>query len=168
MNLLLLFLLTLKASLFSTGGLGNVPSLHDDLIARGAVTERQLAEALAVGQVSPGPNGLWVVSLGYLLGGLPGALWTLAAISLPPLLILVVERLYRKVQEHPAVEGFIRGLALAVSGVFVVVLYRVLQGNGLDLQSVLIVAASFALGASKRVPVVVILALAALLGIVLR
>ena len=41
--LLALFLLTLKASLLSPGGLGNVPSLHDDLIARGAVTERQLA-----------------------------------------------------------------------------------------------------------------------------
>ena len=71
-------------------------------------------------------------------------------------------------QQHPAVEGFVRGLALSVSGVFVVVLYRLLQGSGLDLKSALIVAASFALGASKRVPVVVILALAALLGIVLR
>jgi chromate transporter len=167
MSLVLLFWLTLKASLFSTGGLGNVASLHDDLIARGAVTERQLAEALAVGQVSPGPNGLWVVSLGYLLGGLPGALWTLAAISLPPLLILVVERLYQKVQQHPAVEGFVRGLALAVSGVFVVVLYRMLSGSGLDTRSVLIVALSIALGASKRVPVIVVLALAAGLGIML-
>ena len=168
MNLLLLFVLTLKASLFSTGGLGNVPSLHDDLLARGAATERQFAEALAVGQISPGPNGLWVVSLGYLLGGVPGALWTLAAISLPPFLIVLVERLYRQVQEHAAVEGFVRGLALAVGGVFVVVLYRLLRGNGLDLKSAVIVAVSFALGASKRVPVVVILALAALSGIVAR
>lgn len=168
MNLVLLFALTLKASLFSTGGMGNVPSLHDDLLGRGAATERQFAEALAVGQISPGPNGLWVVSLGYLLGGIPGALWTLAAISLPPFLIVLVERLYRQVQEHPAVEGFVRGLALAVGGVFAVVLFRLLSGNGLDLKSVLIVAASFALGATKRVPVVVILALAALFGMAIR
>lgn len=165
MNLVQLFLLTLKASLFSTGGLGNVPSLHDDLLTRGAATERQFAEALAVGQISPGPNGLWVVSLGYLLGGVPGALWTLAAISLPPMLIIVVERLYQKIQEHPAVEGFVRGLALAVGGVFVVVLYQLLRGNGLNAKSLVIVTVSFALGATKRVPVVVILALAALAGI---
>ena len=64
------FLLVLKASLLSTGGLGNVPGLHDDLVAtRGWVTERQFAESIAVGQTSPGPNGVWVISLGYMIGG---------------------------------------------------------------------------------------------------
>jgi chromate transporter len=162
------FLLALKASLFSTGGLGNVPSLHTDLLARGWATERAFAESLAVGQVSPGPNGLWVVSLGYLLGGVGGALGALVAICLPPFLILAVDRLYRRVQHHPAVEGFVRGLALSVVGVFVVVMWGLLESNGVDLRSVLIVLASVGLGATKRVPVVVIIGLAGLVGIALR
>src|SRR5919199_5429647 len=74
---LIYFWLMLKASFFATSGTGNIPSLHADLLARGWATERQFAESLAVGQISPGPSGLWVVSLGYLTAGLPGALLAL-------------------------------------------------------------------------------------------
>lgn len=167
MNPLLFFGLMLKASLFSTGGMGNVPSLHDDLLARGWSSEKQFAEALAVGQISPGPNGLWAVSLGYLADGVRGALLALLAISLPPLFVLLLEKLYRRVQHHPAVEGFIRGLSLAVVGVFVVVLMGLLNGVGLDAKSVAITLAGVGLGASRRVPVIVVLALAAVAGIAL-
>ena len=166
MNLLVLFSLMLKASLFSTSGTGNVPSLHHDLLARGWADERQFAESLAVGQVSPGPSGLWVISLGYLVGGLRGALLALVAIALPPLLILPVERLYRRAQEHPAMEGFVRGLSLAVVGTLAVVLIHLLRGADPDFTSVLIVIGSIALGATRRVPVAVVLALGALVGIV--
>src|SRR6185436_8378534 len=85
---LLFFWLMFKASLFSTSGSGNLPILHQDLLARGWATDRNFAESLAIGQISPGPSGLWVISLGYLLDGLRGALLTLVAITLPPLLVL--------------------------------------------------------------------------------
>ena len=168
MNLLVFFGLLLKASLFSTGGMGNVPSLHSDLTARGWASERQFGEALAVGQVSPGPNGLWVISLGYLAAGLRGALLALLAIVLPPLLVLATDRLYRRIQHHPAVEGFVRGLGLAVVGIFVVVLLGLLRGVGLDARTLLIAGGSLWLGLTRRVPVAAVLALAALVGICFR
>lgn len=168
MNLWAYLGLLLKASLFSTSGTGNVPSLHSDLLARGWATESQFGEALAVGQVSPGPSGLWVISLGYLTAGLRGAGLALIAIVLPPLLVLAVDRLYRRVQHHPAVEGFVRGLGLAVVGVFVVVLLQLLHGVGLSGQSVALALTSLGLGATRRVPVVVILALGAVAGVLLR
>src|SRR5438093_834003 len=128
MNLFLLVWLLLKASLLSTGGMGNVPILHADLIARGWSSDRQFAEALAIGQVTPGPNGLWVISLGYLVRGVTGSLLAAVAITLPPLLVLAVARLYRRVKDHPAVEGFMRGLSLAGAGIFVVVLASLYRG----------------------------------------
>ena len=167
MNSLLFFALLLKASLFSTSGLGNLPILHDDLLARGWATERHFAQSLAVGQVSPGPNGLWVISLGYFVDGLRGALFALIAISLPPLLVLLVDRLYRRVQDHPAMEGFVRGLSLAVVGTFAVILCQILVGSGLNLRSLLIALASLLLGATGRVPIVLILLLAGLAGFLL-
>ena len=167
MNPLLYFWLFLKASLFSTGGMGNLPSLHADLLARGWAGERQFVEALAIGQISPGPNGLWVVCLGYLTNGLPGALLALLALCLPPLLVLLIERLYRRIQHHPAVEGFMRGLMLAVVGIFAVVLAGFLRSNGLDIRSLLIAGIAACLAATKRVSIVVILALAAAAGILL-
>lgn len=159
------FFYALKASLFSFSGLGNVPSMHDDLVPRDLATERQFAESIAVGQVSPGPNGLWVINLGYLMDGVRGALLALIAITIPPFLVLLVDRIYRRVKDHPAVEGFVRGLALAVVGVFVVVMLGVLQGNGINTRSIIILMASAGLGATKRVPVTAIIALAAVIGI---
>ena len=164
MNPLSYFGLFLKASLFSTGGMGNLPSLHADLLARRWATERHFVEALAIGQVSPGPNGLWVVSLGYLTNGLTGALLALLALCLPPLLVLLVEKVYRQIQHHPAVEGFVRGLMLAVVGVFAVVMLGFLREGGLDLRSVGIVVGSAALASTRRVPILLILGLASLTG----
>ncbi|MBV9850253.1 MAG: chromate transporter [Armatimonadetes bacterium] len=168
MSLWLYFWLLLKGSLFSMSGLGNVPSVHADLTARGWATERQFAEALAVGQVAPGPNGLWVISLGYLTAGGRGAGLALLAITLPPLLVLAVERLYRRVRHHPAVEGFVRGLGLAAVGIFFWVLLGLLRTAGLTPRSLLITLAALGLGATRRVPAIVILALAALAGVIVR
>lgn len=86
------------------------------------------------------------------------------AICLPPLLVQAVSKLYHRHKQHPAVEGFVQGLSLAVVGVFVVVLARILVSNRIDARSLLIMAASVALGASERVPFVLILALAGLTG----
>ena len=161
------FWVLLKASLFSTGGTGNLPSIHADLLARGWATDRQFAEALAIGQISPGPNGLWVICLGYLTDGVRGALLATLAISLPPMLVLAVVALHRRVGDHPAMQGFVRGLGLAVSGIFLVVVVRLLHENGIDGRSVLIVFASIGLALTGRLPVPVLLGLAALAGALL-
>src|SRR4029079_15726320 len=164
---LLYFWVMLKASLLSTGG-GNIPILHQDFLARGSTTERQFAEALAIGQISPGPSGLWVISLGYLLDGLRGALLTLIAITLPPLVVLRVDGFYRRYGDHPALQGFVRGLSLAVSGIFFVVLAGIMKTAGWNVANMLIAAGAIGLGATRRVPVLLVLALAALVGILLN
>ncbi len=166
MDFLIYFWLFLKASLFSTGGMSNLPSLHADLLAHRWATEQQFAESLMVGQIAPGPNGLWVISLGYLTGGFRGAMLALIAISLPPLLVLMVDKLYRRVKDNPAVEGFVRGLSLAVIGVFGMVLIGLMRNFGVDSRSVLIATIAIGLGLTRRVPVLGIIALAALVGIV--
>ena len=165
---LLYFWLFLKASLFSTGGFGSLPSLHADLLARRLASDRQFAEALTIGQLSPGPNGLWVISLGYLTAGLPGSLLALLAITLPPLLILVIERGYRRVQHHPAAEGFVSGLSLAVTGVFAVALCGILHSAGFSLRTGVVALIAAALSLTRRVPVFGVIGLAGLAGALWR
>ena len=164
---ILYFWILLKASLFSTGGTGNLPSIHSDLLAHGWATERHFAEALAIGQISPGPNGLWVICLGYLTYGVPGALLATLAISIPPMFVLAVVALHRRIGDHPAMQGFVRGLGLAVSGIFLVVVVRLLHENGIDLRSILIMVASIGLALTGRLPVPVLLGLAGVAGALL-
>lgn len=157
--------LVLKASLLSTSGTGNVPSLHADLVETGHATDAQFAEAFAIGQITPGPGGLWVVSLGYLLNGLPGALTALAAICLPPLGVLLIRRLHERVQDNPLVNGFLRGLAASVAGVTLVTLTRLLLSVGISATSIAIALGALALSLTGRVPILVIFALAAVAGL---
>jgi chromate transporter len=160
-----LFWIMLRAALLSTTGTGNFPAVHQDLLSRGWATDNQFAESLAIGQISPGPTGLWVISLGYFVDGFRGAALTLAAIVVPPLSVLALAGVYRRWGHHAAVQGFVRGLSLAVAGVFAVVLARILNAAGWNVTSELIALGALLLGATRRVPVVVILALAAIAGI---
>ena len=168
MNLFLYLWLFFKASLFSTGGMGNLPSLHADLMARHWAVEREFAESLMIGQLAPGPSGFWVISLGYLTAGLPGAILALIGITLPPLLVLPVEALYRRVRTHPAVEGFVRGLGLAVVGIFICVLFNLMESIGVNGRSLGIGLAALVLGATRRVPLLAILTLAGVAGALWR
>lgn len=167
MSPFLFFWLVLRSSLFSTSGLGNLPQLYADMTEGGWADESTFAEALAVGQVSPGPSGLWVISLGYLVDGWRGAALAALAIAVPPGAVLLIERVYQRVGGHPATRGFVRGLSLAVTGVFLVTLGGLLADTGVEARALLLVAASYALALTRRVPVIVILALAALAGVLI-
>ena len=164
MNWFLFFWTVFKAVLFSTGGFGPLPSLHTDFIARGWATERQFTEALAIGQITPGPNGLWVASLCYLVAGIPGAVLSCIAMLLPPLLILVVEFCYLKIAGRAETQGALDGIVLVIVGFNTFLLAKLFLGLGIDLQLAMIAVASTALALTRKVPAILILFVAAALG----
>jgi chromate transporter len=165
MNPVLYFLTFLKASLFSTGGLGNLPSLHQDLLGNGWATEADFGQALAVGQITPGPNGLWVIALGYLTYGLWGAGLALLAIIVPPFLVLVLAVGYRKIEHIRSVQGVMRGLSLAVVGSVVVTAGLLITAPGIDWRGWLIGLVTGGLAIFGRLHVIFILGLAAVAGL---
>jgi len=116
MDPLALFAVLLKDSALALGGLGSLPLLRQDLVATGLATDSQLVQALAIGRLSTGPNGLWIVSLGYQMAGLLGAAMALIASSLPPLVILPATALARRWLLSVAFAGLVRGAALATAG----------------------------------------------------
>jgi chromate transporter len=166
-NPFIYFLLFLKASLFSTGGLSNLPSLHQDLIGNGWAVEADFGQAVAIGQISPGPNGLWVVSLGYLTYGYLGAFLALIAITLPALLVLVVSAGYARIERRTWVQGAMHGVSLAVVGLLLTVVWTILHQPGVDWKGLLIAMAAFGLALSRKVNILIILSLAGLAGYVL-
>jgi chromate transporter len=116
MDPLALFVVLLKDSALALGGLGSLPLLRQDLVVPGLVTDTQLVEALAIGRLSTGPNGLWIVSLGYQMAGPLGAAMALVASSLPPLAILPATAVARRWLLSAQFAGLIRGAALATAG----------------------------------------------------
>jgi chromate transporter len=116
MEPLALLAVLLKDSALALGGLGSLPLLRQDLVATGIVTDAQLVEALAIGRLSTGPTGLWIVSLGYQIAGPLGAVMALLASSLPPLLILPATAVARRWLLSVPFAGLVRGVSLATAG----------------------------------------------------
>ncbi len=133
----------------------------------GWANESDFITAIAVGQVSPGPTGLWSISLGYLTFSWLGAGLALAALSLPPLLIVGVATIYDRMEKLPGVENFSRGLGLGVIGLTLTVALGLARTAIIDWRSVVIAICALGLALSKRVPIILILALAALAGCLL-
>jgi chromate transporter len=163
-NPIIYFLLFLKASLFSSGGSSNLPSLHHDLIDNGWAKEAQFGQSIAIGQISPGPNGLWAICLGYLSYGYLGALIALIAITLPPLLVLVTSATYHQIEHQHWVPGLMQGISLAIVGLQLTVSWSIISRSGSDWKSWLIGVGAYGLALNKKIHIVVILALAGLAG----
>lgn len=113
---LALFLSVLQAATLSVGGLSSLPLVREMLVVPGYVTETQVVESIAIGRLSPGPSGMYIVSLGYFALGWTGAAIALAASILPPLSLLVLVAFVRRWLLTPWAAGIIRGVALSTSG----------------------------------------------------
>jgi chromate transporter len=124
-----LFLVLLRASLFSLGGQTGVPLLNSDLVLGGVMTNDQLVRALTIGRLGTGPGGLYIVAIGYIVLGWLGAFLALVAAILPPLLVLPLAGYLRPRLERPRINGLMRGLALTSSGLVASTSIQLLAGS---------------------------------------
>jgi chromate transporter len=120
MNPLLVYLLLAKASLTSFSGVTSLPVVrHDFVEARHVLTDRELNTAIAVGRVTPGPNGFYIVSVGYFAAGWPGAAAGTAAVLTPAFLIIPMLRYLGRRADRPRVQSAIQAVTLAAAGLVV-------------------------------------------------
>jgi chromate transporter len=109
-----LFLVVLVASLLSFGGLGSLPVIRGELLSAHIQPDSLILQSLAVGNIGPGPNGLYLVAIGYFIDGPVGALIATAALLPPPLLALGLERLRGRLTRLPRFQSALESLSIAV------------------------------------------------------
>jgi chromate transporter len=120
MNTFLLYLLLLKATMTSFSGLASLPMIREDLVARRhALTDRQLNTSVAAARSGPGPVGIYVVSVGYQVGGVPGAIAGWLAMVTPAFCVIPLLRWFGRRATHPRVQAAIRAVILASCGLIV-------------------------------------------------
>jgi chromate transporter len=117
MNIFLLYLVLLKGTMTAFAGLASLPVIQDALVFHYHVlTDKQLNEAVVITRSTPGPVGLYIVSVGYFVAGLPGAIAGWAAMSTPALLIIPLVHFVGRRMEHPRVKGVLQTVVIASAG----------------------------------------------------
>ncbi len=115
-SLLTLFLTFLKigAVLYGSGYVLLAFLRTDFVQGLGWLTDRQLLDAIAVGQVTPGPVFTTATFIGYLLGSWQGALLATLGIFLPSFLFIpVIHRLADWMRRSPGVALVLNGVNIA-------------------------------------------------------
>jgi chromate transporter len=131
------------------------------------LSNQAFLDAVAVGIVSPGPVVITATFVGYLTHGLSGAVAATAGMFTPSLLfVLIGTPLLRKYRTNGRLQGFIRGVTVAVVGVLVGTSFLIARSSLRDWISVAVFVAALALLWSKwKVPEQILIAGGALFGL---
>lgn len=141
----LLFLVFLKiGSVLYGSGYVLLAFLRSDLVERlGWLSESQLLDAVAVGQVTPGPVFTTATFIGYVLGGGAGAAAATAGIFLPAFVFVALSGpLVRRVRASPVAGAFLDGVNLASLALMAVVSWQLARSAVTDLATAALAVAS--------------------------
>lgn len=131
-----LFATFFKIGLFVFGGgYGMLPFLQKEIVEKGWISEDELLDYYAIGQVTPGIIAVNISTfVGYKLAGMKGALCTLLGILLPS--VIVISTLFYSfslVQEEQLFKSVLRGIQLVIPALIFPTLLRMMRHSLKDL-----------------------------------
>ena len=167
-----IFLFFTEAGAFVFGsGLAIVPFLYGTVVEQYQwLTQREFVDAVAVAMITPGPVVITVAFIGYLVAGPLGATAAAVAVFLPCYLFVIIpapyfERLAKKKGIADFVDGVTAAAVGAIGGAAIVLGRRAIT----DWKTAAICAVTFALVMwTKKIPEPVLIAAAAVAGLILR
>jgi chromate transporter len=147
-----------------------VPFLKEGVVSQHHwLTEGQFLDAVAMGLITPGPVVITAAFIGYLVGGLAGALVATVAIFTPIYLGVVLPgKWFVRHQDNPQVRAFVKGATAAAAGAIAGATVVLTRSAVTDWPTVAILGGSliFTWRFKNKEPILVVLA--AVLGVALR
>jgi chromate transporter len=162
-----LFLIFLKfgAVIFGSGYV-LLAFLQADLVSRlHWLTQAQLLDAVAIGQVTPGPVFTTATFIGYLLAGVPGAAIATVSIFLPGFVFVAATRpLIPRIRGSRVAGAFLDGVNVGAVALMIAVSWQLGRAAVVDLLSAGIAALSAGVLIYLRINSVYLICAGALLG----
>lgn len=133
------------------------------------LTEKQLIDAVAVGQFTPGPVFTTATFIGYLVAGIPGALLATIGIFLPGFVLVALSgRLLPKIRRSLWAASILDGVVVGSLALMAVVAWQLARAAIVDWRTFMILLASSLLLLGFRINSAWVIAGAGLAGWILR
>ena len=136
----MLFWTGLKGGLLTFGGAYTaIPFIRNDTVGRGWMSDGQFLDGLGLSGILPAPLVIFATFVGWISGGLAGALAITAGMFLPAFAfsMLFYERL-EAVAEHTRLQTFLEGVAAGVVGLIAITLVDLARTTAARTPSLLI------------------------------
>jgi chromate transporter len=136
----------LKAGLVTFGGAFTViPYLHGAAVdGQHWLTDAQFVDGLAMGGVLPAPLIIFSTFVGYIAGGLAGALAMTVGIFIPAFVLpIFFHRWLVGIAENPRIRPFLLGVAAGVIGLIAAVTVDILDTGIVDVPTAVLAVAAF-------------------------
>jgi chromate transporter len=161
--------LKIGALLFGSGYVLLAFLQRDFVVSYGWLTEGQLLDAIAVGQITPGPLFTTATFVGYLLRGVPGAVVATVAIFLPAFVMTaVLEPVIARLRNQPLTAAALDGLNAAAVALMAGVTWVLGRDAVVNLPTALLAGGALLALLRWRVNPVWIMAAGAACGLALR
>jgi chromate transporter len=163
-----LFLVFLKigAVVFGSGYVLLAFLRADLVVQRGWLTDAQLVDAIAIGQVTPGPVFTTATFIGYLLGGVRGAIVATIGIFLPAFVLVAASGpLIPRIRESKIAGAFLDGVIVASLALMAEVTWQLARASIVDVVTGTLAVASTAALLRFRLNSVWLILIGALAGI---
>jgi chromate transporter len=166
-----LFLVFLKVGAFVFGsGYVLLAFLRADLVVhRGWLTDSQLVDAVAVGQVTPGPVFTTATFVGYLVGGIRGAAVATVGIFLPAFLLVAASGpLVPRIRKSKIAGAFLDGVNIGSLALMAEVTWQLGRASLIDVVTIVLTVASVVALMRLRLNSVWLVIIGAVVGLITR
>lgn len=158
----------MSLSLFG-GGYVVIPAMQKIVVnSMNWLTNKEFADAIAMGQITPGPIFISATFIGYKLAGFWGALNSTVAIFLPPGLVMIAcSGFFEEIRNSSVITAIFKGLRPAIIGMIAAAAFTIMIQNDLSIKSGLLFCVFLILSVRYKTDPVYLIPSAGIIGLLI-
>ena len=158
----------MSLSLFG-GGYVVIPAMQKIVVnSMNWLTNKEFADAIAMGQITPGPIFISATFIGYKVAGFWGALNATVAIFLPPgLLMIACSGFFEEIRNSTIISAIFKGLRPAIIGMIAAAAFTIMIQNNLSIKTGLLFCVFLFLSIKYKTDPVYLIPSAGIIGLLI-
>jgi chromate transporter len=151
------------------GGYVIIPAIQE-IVVNGLhwLSTKEFADAIAMGQITPGPIFISATFIGFKVGGLLGAIAATVAIFFPPAFLMIFcSHFIDRIKNSKSISAIFKGLRPAVIGMIFAAAFTIGKGIEFHWISILIFVAVLVAAIKFKVNVVFLIPVSGIVGVLL-
>lgn len=151
------------------GGYGMIPFFYQEAVIRYHwLSQKEFIDAMAIGQITPGPIAMAGAFIGYRIYGLLGAVSAVISLCLPCFIMTIfATRQLIRFRENHILKGFLKGVSPAIAGLLISTAFTLSKFYLVNLKLIILAIAAFLAALRFKIDVIFLIIGCVIVGFLL-